>query len=244
MKEPTIPVDQSQTDYPLSLSDHLEELRRRLIICLTLVVVCSAVSFLKSKVILTWLKQWISRQVSFELLAFSPAETFLALIKISFFLGLLLSSPIVLYHIWRFVLPALTKREKGVLRIVVPLSLVLFLTGAFFALTVMVPVSLKVLLEIAGDSVLSQLSVGRFVSYVGFCVFLLALVFQLPLVLVVLKKVGRLQAEPLRRNRKYVVLMIFILAAAFTPPDPITQLLMAIPLLVLFELSVFLMKIF
>lgn len=239
-----VPLNSKEvTDQPLTWTEHLDELRTRLIICVVSVAVSSAAAFAFSRQLLFSLKQWIATQVKIELLAFSPVDAFLSLIKIALFTGILLSSPIIIYQIWRFILPALSRRERGILAGVVPVSLLLFLLGAAFGLGVLVPVSLRVLLQAAGDSVQALLAVDKFVGFVGVCLLLLGVMFQVPLVLVVLKKAGRLQVKTITGSRKYVIVGIFIMAATLTPPDPITQVLLALPMLFLFELSVILIKI-
>ncbi len=219
----------------LSFLEHLEELRSRIIKSLWVVVVCAFVAYGFSSEVLKFLIKPIG-----HLVFTSPAEAFLATINVTFFLGVLLAFPFVGYEIWAFAAGALTKSERRYVFIFAPVSLILFLAGTIFGYVVIVPISLKFLLSFSSPSLIPLISVSQYISFVGSFVLSFGIVFELPLVVVFLTKIGIASPEFLRQKRKYAIVFIFIISAILTPPDCMSQLLMAIPLVVLYEAGILL----
>ena len=221
-------------DEELSLVDHLAELRTRIIICALVIAACSAFSYLFIDKIFVL----ISKPVG-SLVFFSPAEAFLATIKLSMLCGLFLALPVVIYHIWQFVSPALSGKERISLYLTIFASLVLFYGGMFFA-TFILPISLKFLLGFAKGNLQPMLSVSSYISFISGFLLAFGVVFQFPVVIVFLTKIGLTTPAFLRKQRKYAILIMFIVAALVTPsPDVFSQFLLAIPMLVLYEISIF-----
>ena len=230
----------------LPLTAHLQELRKRLILSFIVVgigfILCYAV------------KETIFDILAFPLLKVMPAggsliftsvaEAFFTYMKIAFIAGLILVSPFILYQIWAFVAPGLYQKEK---RYVVPFVLggsLFFAMGVLFGYFVAIPIGFKFLLGFATDLIKPMPSMKEYLSFSIKFLLAFGIVFEFPVVLVSLAKIGVIDAKMLGRQRKYAILLIFIFAAVMTPPDLISQVLMALPLMALYELSILLSKLF
>lgn len=226
-------------DKQMTLVAHLDELRRRIIISLAAVFIGACVAFWKIKVIVKFLMLKPVDHLAF----FSPTEAFMAYFKLAFFVGLIFASPVVLYQLWAFISAGLKENERKTVLIFFPFSIVLFLGGAAFGFFIAIPSALKFLINFAGPDVLAMISISKYLSFVTTLIFMFGLVFELPVVVTILSKLGLVTPAFLSRNRKWAILIIFIIAAAVTPtPDAFTQCLMAIPLVILYELSIWVSK--
>jgi len=227
-----------KTMEPMGIFDHLEELRNRLIVCVVFIFIASGLSYwLLVKPVI----DLIAKPVGKQLIFLTPTEAFMVYIIVAFFCGIFLSSPVVLFQIWRFVAAGLTKREKMYVLIYAPFSFLLFISGAYFCYAVIMPVTIKFLLGFNTESLTPMITLRSYVSFVGSMLLGFGLVFEMPVVILFLTELGLLNPKTLRKQRKYAILIIFIVAAIMTPsPDVISQLLMAFPMLFLFELSIWL----
>jgi sec-independent protein translocase protein TatC len=174
----------------------------------------------------------------------SVAEAFFTYMKVAFIAGLMLASPFVLYQIWAFVAPGLYRHEK---KYVVPFVLAgsfFFALGIFFGYAIALPVGFKFLLGFATDFINPLPSMKEYLSFSIKFLFAIGLVFEFPVVLVLLARIGVVDAKTLARQRKYAILLIFIFAAILTPPDIISQVIVALPMIGLYELSILLSRIF
>jgi len=174
----------------------------------------------------------------------SVAEAFFTYMKVAFISGLILASPFVLYQIWAFVAPGLYRHEK---KYVVPFVLAgsfFFAIGILFAYYVALPVGFKFLLGFATDFIKPLPSMKEYLSFSIKFLLAFGLVFEFPVVLVLLARIGVVDAKALARQRKYAILLIFIFAAIITPPDIISQVIVALPMIGLYELSILLSKLF
>jgi sec-independent protein translocase protein TatC len=172
----------------------------------------------------------------------SPAAGFISYIKIALMAGLILSSPWVFYQIWMFVAAGLYANEKKYVHSAVPFSATLFVTGALFFLFVVAPLTLGFLVKF-NESVLDAWSNFTFADYISFVTMLMlvfGVAFQTPIAIFFLNRTGLVSIQALRKSRKFVILIIFIVAAMATPPDVISQVTLAIPLYFLFELGIIL----
>lgn len=221
----------------LTFIEHLEELRTRIIKSVVFIIIVSGLLYSFTDTILGFVVRPVGR-----LVFIAPAEAFITSIKIALLGGLYVSSPFILYQIWQFISAGLGKNEKRYASLFGVFSFIFFLLGGFFGYFVIVPIGMKFLLGFGTDFVTPMISVGRYVSFVGTLSFAFGVVFQLPLAILFLSKVGVVTPQFLSEKRKYAIVIIFILGAILTPPDVITQCLMAVPLLVLYELSIFLSK--
>ena len=172
-------------------------------------------------------------------------ETFLTYLKVSFFAAFFITSPFILIQIWKFIAPGLYDHEKSAILPYLVVTPILFLLGGMLVYYLIMPLAIKFFLSFESVGVSTNLpiqleaKVNEYLSLVMKLIFAFGLSFQLPVVLSLLARIGFIDAKFLKERRKYVVVIIFAAAALLTPPDPITQIGLAIPLLILYELSIF-----
>ena len=232
------PTPTSREGPRLTLAEHLEELRRRLGISLAAVLIATWLSFTQVERIIDWLQRPADGLLP-RLVFFSPTEPLLAYMKVAVLAGLLLAMPIILAQLWGFVQAGLTPRERSYGAVFIGWGSVQFLAGAAFAYYLMLPVSLRFLLGIGERTLEPMISIDRYLSFVTTVVFWSGLVFELPVVLFLLAKVGIVTPEWLRQQRSYAILILVVIAAIVTPTtDPVNLLLLAVPLVLLYELSI------
>lgn len=227
------------TERKMTLVEHLDELRRRILISLGAVFICACLAFWKIQDILSYL---MIPPVD-HLVFFSPTEAFMEYFKLAFFVGFLIASPVVFYQLWVFVSVGLTERERKAFLLAMPFSATLFLGGAAFAFFLVIPWALKFLINFAGANVMPVISISKYLSFVVMMLITFGVIFELPVAVMLLSKLGIVTPSFLSRNRKYAILVIFIAAALLTPtPDAFTQILMAVPLIALYELSIWICR--
>ncbi|MFC1590699.1 twin-arginine translocase subunit TatC [Candidatus Omnitrophota bacterium] len=226
-------------EYPkkLSLVEHLEELRGRAIKCLLFVLAASILAYSRSGAILELLTVPVGR-----LVFIAPQEAFIAHIYVSFFFGIVISSPFLLFQVWRFVAGGLSERERKWLILFAPMSFIFLVVGSAFGYFIIIPIGLKFLLGFATDLLTPMISVSRYIAFVGGMILVFGAAFELPIAVLFLTKIGMVSPAFLCAKRKYIVVLIFIAGAFLTPPDVVTQLLLALPLLGLFEISILLSR--
>ncbi len=225
----------------MPLTEHLSELRKRLIVS----IIAIGVGFIASFNFSDKLIGLIVKSINIKVVFLAPTEAFWAEMKVAFFSGLLISMPVLLHQVWKFVAPALHPHERQYGFPFVILSFVFFLIGVAFALVVVLPFAVGFLLSYQTEWMQPMISVGNLVDF--YVKFLLAfgLVFELPLAITLLSRMGILTPAFLSRNRKYAVLANFIIAAILTPTtDIFNMMLMAIPLIVLYEIGIIGARIF
>jgi len=226
------------TDKRLTLVEHLEELRTGVIKSLIFIIIVSCGLYAFVDKILPNLTRPVGR-----LVFIAPQEAFISRIKIAFFGGLFLSAPFILFQVWRFVSSGLKPNEGKYVLIFGPLSVIFFLIGASFGYFIIVPIGIKFLLGFASDLMAPMITVSKYISFVGVLTLSFGVIFELPLVSLFLTKIGLVTPQFLSARRKQAVVLIFIAAAILTPPDIITQCLMALPLLIIYEISIIFSKI-
>lgn len=225
----------------MDILDHLDELRRRIIICLLAVMICSVIAYMKAPEIIGILKAPLG---DIDLVFITPAEGFMTRIKAAFFGGVVFASPLIFLQTMLFIAPALYKKEKIILFSCLPFVVLLFGSGIFFGYQFLLPMTLQYLLSFGNGLMAPMLSASKYFSFVTGFTLSLGLVFELPMVLLMLSRFGIIDYKMLAKNRKYMILLIAVVSALITPPDAISQLAVALPLLFLFELSLSLMFIF
>ena len=222
----------------LDLSGHLEELRKRLIVVIISVAAFALLSFLFSGPLITLMTLPISKRVPY-LYFFSPYEAFLVKLKIALAGGILLSLPVIFYQLWSFVSPGLYLKEKKLILPAVLISTVLFAFGALFAFVVVLPLALQFFLAFQTEKLVPLISIGSYISFFLSLVLIFGIVFDFPLVLIGLIHFKVIGTSFLVRQRKTMIVLIFILAAVLTPTvDIVTQCLLAVPLWLLYEGSI------
>ena len=226
------------SDEKLPFTDHLEELRHRLIVSLAGIGLGFAVSYGFSQQILLLLQ----RPMPARLVFIAPTEAFFVNIKVAFYAGLFLSVPLILFEVWKFVAPGLYEHERRYSFPFLIISTILFLVGALFAYVVMLPIVLHFLIAQGGETWKPNITLSNYLSFCMRLILAAGLIFQFPVLMYFLAKVGVVTPEFLVKNRKYAVLAAFIIAAVLTPPDVFSQVLLAVPLYLLFEASIFVAK--
>lgn len=230
----------------LPLTSHLQELRKCLVLSFIAVGAGFVICYAFAQPLFDILSQPLLKIMpsGSSLIFTSVAEAFFTYMKVAFIAGIILASPFVLYQVWSFVAPGLYPHEKQYAIPFVAAGSFFFILGILFAYFVAIPVGFEFLLGYATDFIKPMPSMKEYLSFSIKFLLAFGLVFELPVVLVLLARVGVVDAKMLGRSRKYAILLIFIFAAIITPPDIISQVLMAIPLMGLYELSILLAKIF
>ncbi|MEO0215758.1 MAG: twin-arginine translocase subunit TatC [candidate division WOR-3 bacterium] len=226
----------NETAQKLSFIDHLEELRKRILISLVAIVISSTLSFFFASRILNFIIKWTGIETAYF---FSPAEAFFVQIKIAIFVGIFIAFPIILYEIWAFIGPGLTGHEKKVSLPFLFSGIILFLCGLAFASFVLIPFGLKFLFSFGSENLRPLMNVNKVLEFILWCLLCCGILFELPLILFFLLKLGVIQIQTITRHRAELIVGILIVSAILTPTgDFFTLLLISIPLIILIELSI------
>jgi len=226
-------------DKRMSLIEHLTELRRCLAISLIAIGVSFVASFYFSEQLLKLLTGLITLEKGPTFVFLSPAEALWSNFKVALFAGIILALPVVLYQIWRFVSPAFseTERRYGVLFLI--LVIISFGIGLLFCYFVVLRFAMNLLLSYKTADLTPMISIGYYLDFVIKFMLAFGIIFELPFIIIFLTRIGLFTPEFLAKNRKYAILLNFIIAAVLTPtPDVFNQLLMAVPLIVLYEVGI------
>jgi Tat protein translocase TatC len=227
----------------LPITEHLEELRSRIIKSIIIVIGLFFINWFFKAKILDIVKKPHSITMknlglSQSLQVLSYQEGFYAYIKLCLITSVFMAYPIILYQVWRFVEAGLFKKERRYVKTFAPISYVAFVTGVLFGYYFLIPYGLQFLIKILGGGVQPMITMSQYISLVTMLTLALGIVFQLPLVMLFISKIGMLKAEDFIKWRLYAILIIFILAAVITPPDPFTQVMTALPMIILYEVGI------
>ena len=236
-----------------SFVSHLTELRSRLVKSFIFLIVLFIVSYIFSTEIYRFLVQpyaeaVLSENLQRRLIFTALHEAFLTYLKVAFFAALFISSPFFLIQLWKFIAPGLYKNEKQALLPYLAATPILFILGGFIVYYLIMPLAIKFFLSfetVAEPGVIAiqlEAKVNEYLSLIMRLIFAFGISFQLPVILSLLARIGIIDSLYLRQRRKYFVVIIFAMAAILTPPDPITQIGLALPLLLLYEMSIFTVK--
>jgi len=228
----------------MPFTSHLEELRTRLVRIFTVIAALFVgCYFFKEKLfgILTRPLEDILPDKGSMIFTSLP-EAFFTYLKVSFFAAVFLASPYILYQVWKFISPGLYDKERRYMVPFVVFSTIFFVGGALFAYFVVFPFGFRFFLAFGTEFIRPMLSLREFLSFTMKILLAFGIVFELPIFMFFLAKIGLVDSRRLVKNRKYAILLAFIVAAILTPPDVVTQVLMAIPLLLLFEISIWVVK--
>jgi sec-independent protein translocase protein TatC len=222
----------------LSFVGHLEELRRRVFTSLIAVGICTVVGYVYSEPALRFFIAPLKDSAG-AVYFFSPQEAFIVRIQVALILGIAGALPVVLSQLWLFVSPGLRGPEKRAFLPLVAFTTVLFLCGGAFCFFLVMPVALKFLMGMQTGYLLPMISVGEYIGFLGSMLFAFGVSFNLPAFLLALTASGAVKPETLSKYRRHAILIIVIAAAVLTPgPDVASQTMLAVPLYVLFEISV------
>lgn len=229
----------------MPIMGHLGELRRRITYVAITVVVCMIAAFVEKKYVFAVLMHPLTENTHVtKLSTLGVTEGFMSVLKVSIYAGLIVSLPFILYQFWAFVLPGLYENER---RSVIPYTLstaVLFLGGVAFGYFIVLPVGLKFMVGYGGDMFNQLLQADRYISFISLFLLAFGIVFELPLIMMLLGWAGIVDHVRMRKVRKYAIVFEAIIAMVFTPSqDPVSMILMLLPLIVLYEFGIWLAKI-
>ena len=228
------------------LKPHIADLRKRLTISTITVVVMFFACFSFYEPILEWMMAPVKHALpaGTSMIAVEIQETFFTAMKVAFFAGFIISLPVIFWQLWLFLAPGLYDHEKKLVVPFVFFATLMFLLGASFAYYIVVPVGFDFLIAF-GNSVVSVLpSIGKYVGFFTKLLIGFGIAFELPVITFFLAKIGLVNDQMLKDFFRYAVVLIFIISAILTPPDVISQVLMAAPLLILYGVSIYIAKVF
>jgi len=225
--------------------EHLEELRWRvfkaLIAVFVLVLVCWGLSDYLLE-ILRYPGNQIEPPLKMQVLKIQTV--FMTKLEIAVVAGVILALPVIIYQIWQFVAPGLLKNEKKFLPIVILSTLGCFIIGALFAYFIIIPFALQFFLDLAPADIENNIALDFYIGFLLRIIVVFGIVFELPIISIILTKMGLLSPQFMRKYRRHAIVGAFIIGAILTPPDPSTQIMLAIPLILLYELSIWLSYLF
>lgn len=226
-------VSEEDDEGNMSILRHLEELRTRIIRSLIAIALGSCVSYFYIEDIMHYLTLPTGR-----LYYLQPAEAFFTYIKIAIFAGFLLALPVVFYQAWKFILPALTVRERTVIGILVPTSVMLFFAGLAFSFFLVLPAALQFFVGFSTENLQPMFTLHQYFDFVLAFILPFGAVFELPLLVIVFAKLGFISSKFLQSKQRIVIFLAFVIGAVISPtPDIFTQSMIAVPLILLYELS-------
>ena len=227
-------------DDKIPFTGHLEELRKRLVACFIAIGIGFVISYcFKEKLFEILSNPLISVMGTDDKMIFTGLpEAFFTYLKVALLSGFMLAAPVVLYQFWMFVAPGLYQKERRLLIPIVFLSSVFFVGGALFGYFIVFPFGFKFFLGFASETIQAFPSMKEYLGFSAKLLLAFGLVFELPLVITFLAKLGIVSVDFLKKNRKYALILFFAGSAILTPPDVVTQIMMAVPLMLLYEISI------
>lgn len=241
-KTPSPPPPQD-TQGEMSLLEHLEELRRRLVICLVAVVIATVISFIFVDQLMALLLQLLERVPGVTVQAIEIPEKFTTSMRLALTSGIALAMPVIVHQLWRFLRPGLYPNERRYILLGLPLVTIFFVGGVLFSYYLALPPALGFLLGFGNEEIVTQPRLQTYLSFVSTLMFWSGVSFETPILLFFLAKVGVVDSQKLSRWRKYAFLVIALLAAVITPtPDPLNMMIVAVPLYLLYEFGVLLSR--
>ena len=220
----------------LTLVEHLGELRKRIVYSVIIFIFGVLISYNYSEIIIKDIVN-ISPDTNFVFIA--PTELLMSYIKISLVGGLVLAAPLLLFQLWQFVSPGLNIREKKYIIVSLFSGSIFFIIGLIFSYIMVLPTMIMFFIGFQIEEIQPMISFSSYLSFVINTLLAFGLIFELPIVMLLLSRFGLVNVSFIKKNRKYFVLVIFIVAAIVTPPDVVSQVLLAIPMMILFEIGIF-----
>ena len=229
-------------DHTMSLGDHLEELRTRLILAISGLVIATIACFALGKKIIIFVQLPYDRLMpDHPLNALAPADAFIGYMKISLIAGVIISSPWIFYQIWMFISAGLYPHEKRYVKLAAPFCAILFASGALFFMFFVARITLLFFIQFGQlINVSSNWTFQSYISFMTSMMLVFGLAFQTPVAIFFLNRTGLVSSKNLKSSRKYVLLAVFVVSAIATPPDVVSQITLALPLYLLYELGILL----
>jgi sec-independent protein translocase protein TatC len=224
-------------DGSMTFIEHLEEFRRRLIICVIALMASMFGCLAFAPKLFVLLQIPLAKIPDHKLIVLSPLEYYIVLLKLALVAGLFVVAPVILFQVWRFVAPGLKSNEKRFTLPFIILGSLFFIGGGMFGFLVVLPMGFDFLISIMPDTIDATYSVAIYFSFVMRLILAFGCVFELPIVMWILSAAGIVAPKTYSKFRRYWIVLAFIIGAILTPPDPLTQVLMTIPLLVFFDIG-------
>jgi sec-independent protein translocase protein TatC len=238
-----------ERDKELSLVQHLGELRDRLMVTAIALVATTAIAFYFGTQLIriliipidcTFIPAFTCHEPPTTLISLSPTENFATYFRVALFAGMALAMPVILYEIYAYVDPALLPKERRFIRFMGLPVIGLFIAGMLFCYFILLPNAIKFLINFGDEVIKNQLRAADYISFVTIFILGMGLIFEVPVAIFALVKIHVITRQWLAKQRRYAVLVAFLVAAVITPtPDPFNQTLVAIPMYLLFELGLF-----
>ncbi|MFD1708539.1 twin-arginine translocase subunit TatC [Siminovitchia sediminis] len=227
----------------MTVLDHIEELRKRLVIIVVFFVLAMIVSFFLSQPLIKWI-QHASAAQDITMNAFKVTDPFKVFMQMAFVLALIMTSPVILYQLWAFISPGLLEKERKVTLSYIPVSLVLFIAGVLFSYYVLFPFVIRFMLGLSGNmDIQTMIGINEYFHFLFQITIPFGVLFQLPVVILFLTRLGLVTPDLLKQVRKYAYFILLVIAAFITPPDVISHMMVTVPLLLLYEISIWISKI-
>ncbi len=237
-KKNTAASDSSEAT--MSLSGHLKELRNRIIVTLIAFVIVFCLCLSKAQDLVSFFTD-IGDRYGYQFVYISPQELLMEYFTVSMIISLVFCIPVIAWQIWRFVQPGLKKNENTAFAFALIFGMIFFCLGVLFAYCISLPYILEFLIKVSkGSDIQAQISVQNYIGFLLTVFLVFGCVFELPIISVILTALGLIKSTWLRKGRKYAIIISFVLAAIVTPPDIVSQIMVALPMIVLFQLGIFL----
>jgi len=226
-----------------TLVEHLTELRTRLVYSIYAIAIFTVAAWLVSDKIFDLVRAPIQPYLPEKGLIFTaPTDKFMAHVKLCCLVGIVAACPVWIYHVWRFVEPGLYVKEKKYGRYFILFGSFLFLSGVSFAYFLVMPAAFRVLLTFGGTTDVAMITINDYLSFFTMTTLVFGCAFEMPLIIVILGLMGFVTTKGLKHIRRYAYVGIAIISAIFTPPDAISMTLLAVPLTLLYEISIFVLR--
>ena len=236
--------EEMNNDGSMPLTDHLREMRNRIVICLAVFVIGMVVCLSLASKIVTILTDMGARY-NYQFVYIAPQELLMSYFTIAFAGGIVIAVPVIAYHAYAFCSPGLTKSERMYFGLAMIFGAICFCVGVAFAYFITVPFMLGFLISFTKDvNVRDSISIGEYLNFLVTVFLIFGTVFEMPVISVILTRMGIIRAEWLAKARKVMIVVIFFLAAVITPPDVVSQVMVALPMLALYEIAILLSRIF
>ena len=227
----------------MSFLDHLEEMRWRIIYATIGVVIGTIIAWIFIDQLVNFVLLKPARDANANLQNLKPFGQLFLFVQVAIVAGIVISVPNIFYQLWKFIVPALKKSEKKYIFSIVIFCSVCFLSGIVFAYYVLLPLALKFVAEFGATDIVNNFAINEYMSIIISLMLGAAIIFELPMLSFFLTKLGVLTPAFMRKYRRYALIVILFFAAFLTPPDPVSQLILAVPLVLLYEISIFISKI-
>ncbi len=227
----------------MSFLDHLEELRWRLIYAIIGIIIGTIISWIFIDQLVNFILLKPARDAGAELQNLKPFGQIFLFVQVAIVAGIVLSIPNTFYQLWKFISPALKNAEKKYAFSIVFFSTVCFLSGLVFAYFILLPLAMSFVTEFGAEEIKNNFAINEYLNIVISLMLGSSFVFELPMLSFFLTKLGILTPRIMKKYRRYALIIILFFAAFLTPPDPVSQLILAVPLVLLYEISIFISKI-